>query len=141
MSLVEGCAKHVAPTMLPGQLLFVELVSPPRLLLGREALLLQGFPVETLFRDMDVAGYNMCDDPFPNLAGDSAKKRKKRLNDKPWLTEALMMDLAGNAFSFPVLLAVLQSAVCAVDYRAATATVKVADVDEAFGALASLVSL
>ena len=77
MSLVEGCAKHVAPTMLPGQLLFVELVSPPRLLLGREALLLQGFPVETLFRDMDVAGYNMCDDPFPNLASVSQSCRRQ----------------------------------------------------------------
>ncbi|CAE7331255.1 unnamed protein product [Symbiodinium sp. CCMP2592] len=141
MTLAEGCTKHVAPTMLPGQILFVELVRPPRLLLGREALILQGFPVETFLRDMDVAGYNACDDPFPNLAGDSAKKRKKRMNDKPWLTEALMMDLAGNSFSFPVLLAVWQSAVCAVDYRAATETVKVADVEEAMDALAFLVSL
>ena len=38
--------KHVAPTLLPGQLMWLDLLPSPRLLLGREALLLQGFPAQ-----------------------------------------------------------------------------------------------
>ena len=141
MTLAEGSTKHVAPTMLPGQILFVELARPPRLLLGREALLLQGYPVARFLSNMNDAGYNVSEDPFPDAEGDGVKKRKKRSIDKPWLTEALMMELAGNSFSFPVLLAVLQSAVCAVDYREASGTVKMEELEEAFDALSGLVSL
>ena len=51
-SLNRETGKHLAPTMLPGQLLFVELVQPPRFLLGREALILQGFPVQPFFASL-----------------------------------------------------------------------------------------
>ena len=37
-SLCKDTKKRVAPTMLPGQLLFLELVKPPRLMLDQEAL-------------------------------------------------------------------------------------------------------
>ena len=74
--------RYLAPTMLPGQLLWVELLKPPRFMLGREALLFQGFPVTRYFED--------CDPEY-----------------QP--SEHLMQDLAGNAMAFPVLLAVIQS--------------------------------
>ncbi|CAE7946113.1 unnamed protein product [Symbiodinium sp. KB8] len=79
---LSEAGKVLAPTMLPGQLLWVELLKPPRFLLGREALLFQGFPVERYWESKD-----------PEF--------------EP--SESLMQDLAGNAMAFPVLLAVIQS--------------------------------
>ena len=81
-STMSQSGRYLAPTMLPGQLLWVELLKPPRFMLGREALLFQGFPVTRYFED--------CDPEY-----------------QP--SEHLMQDLAGNAMAFPVLLAVIQS--------------------------------
>ena len=66
-----------------------------RLLLGREALILQGFPVEVFLQ-------------------------KVRENLEPTETmpsESLMMDLAGNAMALPAILAMLQAGFCALDWR------------------------
>ena len=65
-----------------------------RLLLGREALMLQGFPV--------------CSDEVSESLRHNA------------VSEHLMHDLAGNAMTLHVLLAVTQSAVAALTWRAAT---------------------
>ena len=104
--------KHTAPTQLPGQILFVEVADPPRLLLGREALLYLGFPVQLFLQKMAEHGF--CHDqeplPLPNMAsGQVAKAKKRRAAVSTWLGEQLMMDLAGNAMALPVLLAIMQS--------------------------------
>ena len=118
--------KHIAPTMLPSQLLWVEVTKPPRLLLGRESLCYVGFPIQPFLREMESSGYEPGSDPLPDhdLANPAVPARKKqRRSDRLWLTEALMADLAGNAMALPVLLAILQSAVCAVDIRETVADV------------------
>ena len=132
--------KHTAPTMLPGQILFVEVADPPRLLLGREALLYLGFPVQLFLQKMAEHGF--CHDqeplPLPNMAsGQVAKAKKRRTAVSTWLGEQLMMDLAGNAMALPVLLAIMQSSVCAIDFREETA-VNQKDTDQALEALALL---
>ncbi len=84
-----GITRHVAPTMLPGQVLWLDIGhGDPRLLLGREALLLQGFP--------------LC--------------RVAHLLDSATFSERFLQDLAGNMFSLPVLLAILMGACAAVDW-------------------------
>jgi site-specific DNA-cytosine methylase len=85
-ALVDG--RHVAPTQMPGQLVWVCAAgSQPRLLLGREALLLQGFPVG----------------------------RTQALADS--VAESFLQDLAGNAMALPVVLAVLMATVAAVSWK------------------------
>ena len=126
--------------MLPGQILFVEVADPPRLLLGREALLYLGFPVQLFLQKMAEHGF--CHDqeplPLPNMAsGQVAKAKKRRTAVSTWLGEQLMMDLAGNAMALPVLLAIMQSSVCAIDFREETA-VNQKDTDQALEALALL---
>ena len=78
---------HLAPTFLPGQLLWLELeTQEPRVLLGREALAMQGFPVNE----------------NPKLAGS--------------FEESLMQNLAGNAMNMLVVLALLQACLEAVPW-------------------------
>jgi hypothetical protein len=75
--------------MLPGQVLWVHShLQPERLLLGREAMLLQGFPISEV------------DDGI--LDG---------------VSDRFLHDLAGNAMCSQVLLAVVQSAVSALRWR------------------------
>ena len=46
---LQADGRHVAPTMLPGQLLWTHLASGgPRLMSGYEALLMQGYPISDL---------------------------------------------------------------------------------------------
>ena len=52
ISYCQETKKHLAPTMLPGQILFVEVAKPPRIMLGREALIFQGFPVEPFLKQV-----------------------------------------------------------------------------------------
>ena len=131
VTLARG--KHLAPTMLPGQLLFVELTRPPRFLLGREALVMQGFPATPFLRKFAEQGYSAAVDPMPPAP--SEVKKKRRRSDKPWLTEALMTDLAGNAMALPVLLAITQAALTAVPFRQASLPVTQEQTEAALQAL------
>ena len=70
-------------------------------------------------------GFEATKDPLSG-AGLGSKKRQHS-NYRQWLTESLMTDLAGNAMALPVLLAVLQSAVCSLDFSRASPTVQKAD--------------
>ena len=116
-SFNKDTGKHLAPTMLPSQVLFMELVKPARLLLGREALIMQAFPVKLFLQAFEEYGFEPSKHPLPDVSAGTSKRKRQRTTDKPWLTEAFMTDLAGNAMSLPVLLAVLQSVVCALDLR------------------------
>ena len=82
--------REIAPTMLPGQILWVE--SQERVLTGEEALLLQGFPILRL--------KNKCLTLPPDLA-----------------SQAFLSDLAGNAMALPVVLAIFQAGLAAVRWR------------------------
>lgn len=131
--------KHLAPTMLPKMNVWIEPVGhhvkKARMLLGREALLYQGFPVllflETLQKmqqDIEAAGRAkpiIGDELLRNTGGN---KRPKWSSDKPeprgrdllvsWKpTEALLQDLAGNAMALPVVMTMLQCAFASVSWR------------------------
>ena len=87
--------KHRAQTMVPSQLLIVfDGVQPPRCLLGREALALQGFPVN------DARIQHIVKD-FP---------------------ESFLQDLAGNMVSTPVLLALAAASVSSLTWRSTCTT-------------------
>ena len=82
-----------------------------RLLLGREALVLQGFPVRLVEEQLDKT------------------------------SDAFHLDIAGNAMSFLVLLAVAQSAFASLHWRKqseldqALGSISLPDADEAVGLL------
>ena len=83
--------EHCAAAVLPNQMMMVFADGHPhRLLLGREALVLQGFP--------------------------SGKQSLSELIEKT--PEALMADLAGNMVSTPVMLAMAMAAISSVSWRA-----------------------
>lgn len=102
----EERAIHVAPTMLPRMQLWIEDCVPwarigDRMLLGQEALMLQGFPVEAFLSFRDTG------------AADSAGVGEGTYGP----TQHLMMDLAGNAMPLPTVLAMLQAGFCALSWR------------------------
>ena len=77
---------------MPNQLVFIFYDNlEPRILLGRESLALQGFPIDVL----DKMGTS------PN---------------KDYLKEALLGDLAGNMVSTPVMLATVMATMAAVSW-------------------------
>ena len=101
-------AIHVAPTMLPRMQLWID--SPlgfpaagigDRLLLGQEALLLQGFPIEAF---LSFASTGIADSAG---VGEGLYEP----------IQALMLDLAGNAMPLPTVLAMLQAGFCALSWR------------------------
>ena len=114
---------HLAPTVLPRQQLWIEPVEPERcrLLLGREALLYQGFPAipflevlqeETLASLQKQAAARKGYGPQAAAIGLQAAS--------PWQpSEALMQDLAGNAMALPVVLSLLQCMFTALSWKAA----------------------
>ena len=80
--------RHVAPTQMPGQVMWLNLpTQPPRLQLGRESLILGGFPIAKV----------------PSLVERTS--------------EGTMMSLGGNMMSAPVLLALLVSIFESVAWR------------------------
>ena len=89
---------HISPTMMPKQALWVERGVESRLLLGREALTLQGFPANAFLKVLD-------------------RQRPLAGIDATFPTEALMSDLAGNAMAVPIVLAMLQAAFAALEWR------------------------
>ena len=97
MSTVHD-GKHVAPTQLPSQLLWIQpglaasgqvdsKCNVGRLLLGREALMMQGYPVPLVKEAVATT------------------------------SESLMADLAGNGMAVPVFLAILVSASISLSWR------------------------
>ena len=102
----------IAPCMTPHQKLWIHKPDgQERLLLGREALVLQGFPVRLVEEQLDQQ------------------------------TDAFQHDLAGNAMSFLVLLAVAQSAFASLHWRKQSesdqdlGSISLPDADEAVGLL------
>ena len=86
----EATDRHIAPTVTPGQLMMLfDGDETPRILLGREALWLQGFPI------LEESMANLLDSE----------------------SESFLTDLAGNMVSTPVLLALLLSTISALSWR------------------------
>lgn len=129
--------KHVAPTMLPRMNVWLEpagRVKQARMLLGREALLYQGFPsllfLQTLRRfqqEAKAAGHVPATSGV-QAAAVGSKRAKVSASEKvparqrhlllEWCpTESLMQDLAGNAMSLPVVMTMLQRAFASVSWR------------------------
>ena len=102
----------LAPCMMPHQKLWIHRPDgQERLLLGREALVLLGFPVRLVEEQLDQ------------------------------VTDAFQHDLAGNAMSFLVLLAVAQSGFASLNWREQPlsherlGSISQPDADEAVGLL------
>lgn len=136
MSFCKETKKHVAPTMLPGQLFFLDLLKPPRLMLGQEALLFQGFPALGFLSSVEEEGVNVFEELEERDVG--SKKRKRLGQPRKWLTENLMSDLAGNAMALPVLLAIVQSAVASLLFRPGSDTASAEQTADALSALGVL---
>lgn len=93
----QDSSKHVMSAVLPRMVLWCE--AQNRLVLGREALLMQGFPVQ----------------PFLQIL--AARMETMPLAQQWHPSEALMMDLAGNAMALPVVLAMVQCALAALNWK------------------------
>lgn len=85
----DAGASQIAPTMLPGQLLWVEPCQ--RLLTGEEALILQGFPVLKFLAETHEP-------------------------DQAEWPQSFLHDLAGNAMALPVALAIFQAGLACVPW-------------------------
>ena len=94
-STKEELGREVAPTMLPGHMIWVE--SQQRLLTGEEALIMQGFPILRL-------------------------QAKVVSLPEEVSTQGFLRDLAGNAMAFPVVLAIFQAGLASLPWRAPRAT-------------------
>ena len=109
----KDTARHLAATQMPTQVVWITpRKDTSRLLLGREALLLQGFPISAV---MDLV------DSTP---------------------ESLLQDLAGNMMGLNIVLAMLMAAFAAITWRGPLAVdaehSTQADVDDAMSAFTSL---
>ena len=140
----EDVRRHVGPTLLSRMVLWLENHKDPgngRIMLGREALVLQGFPARAFLnqlqqwrplQDMTVqgplAGSVKAKAPTvttkPVVAAEGSQDQDKRplagTTERPpagFPTEALMADLAGNGMALPVLLAFLQSALACIEWK------------------------
>ena len=138
--------RHVGPTLLSKQTLWLEPCdgvtrewTQARLMLGREALHLQGFPALTMLEELKKIQEDQAKMQVPGTAdrtqsGSGEKVRtlsgKQFLPPQGFPSEALLMDLAGNGMSLPVLLAVLQSALSSIVWDQAEVEAPLAQVDE-----------
>lgn len=106
-TLLEDGETIVAPCVLPGQSLWLHIPGgEERLLLGREALVWQGFPV--------------C------------------RADADQVSERFLQDLAGNAMTMHVLLAVVQAAMAALTWKVGEPTHAISAKEELDSAYALL---
>ena len=97
--------RHTLPTLLPKMLLWCE--REGRVLLGREALMCQGFPVLPFLAALELQ---------PQRPEDASAASADR--PPAWYpSEALMADLAGNAMALPVVLAIIQSTCVALSWK------------------------
>ena len=97
-------------TVMPGQLMYVfngELI--PRQVLGREALALQGFPIDRL------------DEPAVR------EFIKEKEDNEIASTEPFFGDIAGNMVSTPVMLAIVMSTLVAVSWAEPKIVAEVAE--------------
>ncbi|CAK9103361.1 Uncharacterized protein SCF082_LOCUS48281 [Durusdinium trenchii] len=113
--------------------------------LGQEALLLQGFPVRPFLAAHEKLRKNEAASTQSNqpLAG-STKKRKREEKEKTIqldISESLMQDLAGNAMALPVVLGIVQSALCCFKWKPLVEPATEEQLDLAMGALGILASL
>ena len=94
---------HVAPTMMPKQLCMVfDQVQQPRLLLGRESLWLQGFPIA---------------DPIVEVILNSEQ-------------EGFLNDLAGNMISTPVMLSLIMTSIASLSWRTSAPAHELSELSE-----------
>ena len=114
---LQDSGKHVAPTMLPGQVLWAE--SQERLLTGVEAMILQGYPIMPLLEKLKANG-----------------QVQVRLKEN--FTESFLTDLAGNAMALPVVLAIFQAGMAAVGFKQCVQAASEDDVRLAMEAVAML---
>ena len=107
--------KHILFCQMPGQLVWVRRDGKlPRLQMGREALIFQGYPIASIPSTVSA------------------------------VSERMLQEIAGNMMSIPVLLALLQSLFAALPWRGhSTSTIihtSAHDVDEAMAIYTSLTS-
>ena len=141
----EDTRQHVCPTLLAKMTLWLERSSDgskARLLLGREALSLQGFPVYAFLEVLGSCAFGADEEKGPQ-AGSAQTETKASCAaaaptkpggrpasqlqgplagkvDRPpagFPSEGLMADLAGNMMSLPVLMAVAQSALACIQWK------------------------
>ena len=121
MSTVHD-GKHVAPTQLPSQLLWIQpglaasgqvasKCNVGRLLTGREALMMQGYPVPLVKEAVATT------------------------------SESLMADLAGNGMAVPVVLAILVSASISLSWRNSDASEARQSTSEELESVTALLSM
>lgn len=162
----EDLGRHVCPTLLSKMNLWLEDrrdASKARILLGREALSLQGFPIYSFLQVLqdsqfceDRQGQGLQTGSATATAASSSKKRggDAKFEQGPpagsidrtpsgFPTEGLMADLAGNAMALPVVMGVVQSLLACLEWRdseIAGPVSQVEDVDTACAAVALLQS-
>ena len=109
LSTVDSDGRHRSFTVTPGQVVLVfQAHEEPRLLLGEEAMVLQGFPIAKV----------------SDLVSST--------------TNHLMADIAGNMVALPVLLALLMSAVACVSWREDQNAPEPSDLEDALAAFHAL---
>ena len=156
----EDEKRHVGPTLLSRQTLWAEPTSnsdfEARLLLGREALRFQGFPIATFlavladysrWKETSSGGQSEQSrghgDQRENCSKGSGTQSGKKyvVASRTWSgfeqplplgfpSEALMWDLAGNGMALPVLMAIVQSALSCLPWRAGETAAPLAEQDD-----------
>ena len=116
--------RHVGPTMMPRQCLWMEDERKEegcRIMLGREALLFQGFPAIQFLESIGPEENDwreLTERAEEEVSGKSSKKKSARRADfRNWPSESLMSDLAGNAMALPVMLAMVQCAFASISWK------------------------
>ena len=123
---LQGDGRHLAPTMLPGQLLWTHLApGTARLMSGYEALLMQGFPIGPCLKSLSQEGYVVS-------AEEATTKKKK------FPTDSFLQDLAGNGMALPVVMAVVQACLAAVHWRPVNLKTSASSVSTAMAAMSML---
>ena len=162
----DDLRRHVCPTLLSKMTLWLESStdsSKARIMLGREALCLQGFPIYAFLEILqssrqDKQQQQGSQTGFVAVAPSDVRKTPNQEStkidkaaaagsfDRPqagFPSEGLMADLAGNAMALPVVMAVVQSMLACLEWRdteIAAPVSQVEDVDTACAAVALLQS-
>ena len=101
---LQASQKHLAPTMLPGQILWTQLAQPQsRLVSGFEAMLFQGFPIVPCIARLTDEGF----------------VAPQQVRNKKFPSDLLLQELAGNAMALPVVMSITQAALAAIWLRPA----------------------
>lgn len=130
--------RHVGPTLLSRQTLWVEprlFGRDARVLLGREALRFQGFPIMSFLEELAAwKEQQESERSKGTLSGNNAANRTRSGSQEAlpagFPSESLMWDLAGNGMSLPVLMGVVQSAMSCLPWRTSEAQARLAQQDD-----------